>query len=145
MGKDLGRMPLAETVVGRAARYHNEGISNEMIAERMNIKVNTVHGYLSRARYRGLADGTPPPDPRGGRSRVNKAAIEVVYDRIMAGAPGENVVYYEGVAGWHRVPSAIRALITSLVKDGSIVTLTRRDGQGTFSMIAQRTKRGAGK
>lgn len=45
-------MPLAETVVGRAARYHNEGVSNEMIAERMNIKVNTVHGYLSRARYR---------------------------------------------------------------------------------------------
>lgn len=132
----------AETVVGRAAKYHNDGVSVEMIAERMGIKVNTVYGYLSRARYRGLADGVPPPHPNGRRSKVNGAEIEVVYDRIMAGAPGENVVYYEGVSGWHRVPSAIRSLITSLVRDGSIVTLTRRDGPGTFSMIAQRTRRG---
>ena len=54
MGKSLGRKPDTETVIGRAARYHNQGVSAEMIAERMGVQIGTVYGYLSRARYRGL-------------------------------------------------------------------------------------------
>ena len=61
MGKSLGRTPDVETVVGRAARYHNQGVSAEMIALRMGVQVGTVQVYLSRARHRGLIEGYSKP------------------------------------------------------------------------------------
>ena len=58
------RIPDAESVIGRAARYHNDGLDSAMIAERMNVGVTTVYGYLSRARYRNmLTDKTGKPVP----------------------------------------------------------------------------------
>ena len=61
MGKSLGRKPDVETVVGRAARYHNQGVSAEMIALRMGVQIGTVQVYLSRARHRGLIEGYSKP------------------------------------------------------------------------------------
>ncbi len=61
MGKSLGRKPDTETVIGRAARYHNQGTSAEMIAERLGVQVGTVRVYLSRARHRGLIKGRSDP------------------------------------------------------------------------------------
>ena len=61
MGKSLGRKPDTETVIGRAARYHNQGTSAEMIAERLGVQIGTVRVYLSRARHRGLIKGRSDP------------------------------------------------------------------------------------
>ena len=63
MARALGRKPDPETAVGRAARYFNDGLDREMIAERMGVRVGTVHGYLSRARYRGLIRQTSTATP----------------------------------------------------------------------------------
>jgi hypothetical protein len=62
--RSTNRVPDAESVIGKAARYHNEGLDSAMIAERMNVGLTTVYGYLSRARYRNmLNDGKPKPAP----------------------------------------------------------------------------------
>ena len=61
MGKSLGRKPDTETVIGRAARYHNQGTSAEMIAERLGVQMGTVRVYLSRARHCGLIKGRSDP------------------------------------------------------------------------------------
>ena len=64
--RSTSRVPDAESVIGKAARYHNEGMDSAMIAERMNIGVTTVYGYLSRARYRNMLNdskGKPMPVP----------------------------------------------------------------------------------
>lgn len=63
MWKALGRKPDPETVVGRAARYFNDGVDPPMIAEAMGVRLGTVHGYLSRARYRGLITKTSTATP----------------------------------------------------------------------------------
>lgn len=68
MWKALGRKPDPETVVGRAARYFNDGLDREMIAERMGVRIGTVHGYLSRARYRGLIRSTSTATPGSSKS-----------------------------------------------------------------------------
>lgn len=137
-----------ESVVGRAARYKKEGLSTHMIAERMNVSVNTVHGYISRARYRGLVNTT------GGEEFGLKKAIYAyedkplkdkelvaIYDKIMDAEPGTNVVYYEHPIGWSKVPQNLRELIKSMANSGLIVQLLKRNDQGSFSMIAQRTKK----
>jgi hypothetical protein len=62
--RSTNRVPDAESVIGKAARYHNEGLDSAMIAERMNVGLTTIYGYLSRARYRNmLNDGKPKPAP----------------------------------------------------------------------------------
>jgi len=141
MGKPLGRTPDTESVVGRAARYHNVGMSAPMIAERMDVQVNTVYGYLSRARYRALLtrEDDAPPKPR---PVTSDNVLRALHERIVGAATGENVVYCERVIGWSKVPHPVRKLITSLADTGLIVPLVKRDDHGTFSMIAQRTKKG---
>jgi hypothetical protein len=60
------RIPDSESVIGRAAKYHNEGLQSSVIAERMNVGVSTIYAYLSRARYRNLLDDSkvrPPQRP----------------------------------------------------------------------------------
>lgn len=56
-----GRKPDIETVIARAVRYHEQGVSREMIAQRMGVQVGTVSGYLSRARHRGMLKAHPRP------------------------------------------------------------------------------------
>ena len=60
MGRLLGRKPNAQSVIGRAAGFYNEGVDIPMIAERMGIKVSTVYAYLSRARSRKLLKSNDP-------------------------------------------------------------------------------------
>lgn len=140
MGKPLGRTPDAESVVGRAARYHNEGLTPHLIAERMDVQVDTVYGYLSRARYRNLLtrenDGPPKQKPI-----TPDYTLRALHERIVGAAAGENVVYCERVIGWSKVPHPVRKLIMSLADTGLVVPLAKRDEYGTFSMIAQRTRK----
>jgi hypothetical protein len=58
--RSTNRVPDAESVIGKAARYHNEGLDSAMIAERMNVGLTTVYGYLSRARYRNMLINSKP-------------------------------------------------------------------------------------
>jgi hypothetical protein len=141
MGKPLGRTPDTESVVGRAARYHNEGLTPHLIAERMDVQVNTVYGYLSRARYRAMLtrEDEPPPNPR---PVTSDKTLRTLHERIVGAGAGENIVYCERVMGWSKVPHPVRKLIMSLADTGLIVPLVKRDDHGTFSMIAQRTKKG---
>lgn len=148
MGMLLGKKPDEETVVGRAARYKKDGLSTHMIAERMNVTVNTVHGYISRARYRGLINTTEEEKARMTKmvyayedKPLKDKELIAIYDKIMEAEPGTNVVYYEHPIGWSKVPKNLRDLITSMANSGLIVQLLKRNGEGTFSMIAQRTKR----
>jgi len=141
------RKPDLESVIGRAARYHNDGLDRHMIAERMNVTVGTVSGYLSRARYRGIINTTVRE-----RERMQKAIyayedkplkdkeLREIQEKILAAAPGTNVVYYEHPIGWSKVPQNLREMIKSMANSGLIVQLLKRNDQGTFSMIAQRTK-----
>ena len=70
----------------------------------------------------------------------DKEILEI-QERILSAAPGTNVVYYEHPIGWSKVPQNLREMITSMANSGLIVQLLKRNDQGTFSMIAQRTKR----
>jgi len=45
-----------ETVIEHAARLHNAKLDAEVIAERMNIQLNTVYNYISRARTAGMLE-----------------------------------------------------------------------------------------
>lgn len=145
MGKALGRKPDEESVVGRAARYKKDGLSTHMIAERMNVTVNTVHGYISRARYRGLINTEGWEDKKMIYAYEDKPLkdkhLREIHERILAAEPGTNVVYYEHPIGWSKVPKNLRDLITSMANSGLIVQLLKRNEEGSFSMIAQRTKR----
>lgn len=145
MGKALGRKPDEESVVGRAARYKKDGLSTHMIAERMNVTVNTVHGYISRARYRGLINTEGWEDKKMIYAYEDKPLkdkhLREIQERILAAEPGTNVVYYEHPIGWSKVPKNLRDLITSMANSGLIVQLLKRNEEGSFSMIAQRTKR----
>ena len=67
--------------------------------------------------------------------------LREIHERILAAEPGTNVVYYEHPIGWSKVPQNLRELITSMANSGLIVQLLKRNDQGTFSMIAQRTKK----
>jgi hypothetical protein len=135
-------------VVGRAAKYHEDGIDRHMIAERMNVKVGTVNGYLSRARYRSLVNTTEREEEKMQKAiyayedkPLKDKEILEIQERILSAAPGTNVVYYEHPIGWSKVPQNLRELITSMARGGLIVQLLKRNDQGTFSMIAQRTKK----
>jgi hypothetical protein len=135
-------------VVGRAAKYHEDGIDRHMIAERMNVKVGTVNGYLSRARYRSLVNTTEREEEKMQKAiyayedkPLKDKEILEIQERILSAAPGTNVVYYEHPIGWSKVPQNLREMITSMANSGLIVQLLKRNDQGTFSMIAQRTKR----
>ena len=145
MGKPLGRKPDEESVVGRAARYKKDGLSTHMIAERLNVTVNTVHGYISRARYRGLINTEGWEDKKMIYAYEDKPLkdkeLREIQERILAAEPGTNVVYYEHPIGWSKVPKNLRDLITSMANSGLIVQLLKRNEEGSFSMIAQRTKR----
>jgi len=145
----VGRKPDELSVIGRAAKYQKDGVEIEHIAERMNVKVGTVRGYISRARYRGLVN-TPKVEAEMVRGNT-KEVMEVnslkdkelrdIHERILTAPPGTNVVYFEHPAGWSKVPKNLRELITSMANKGLIVQLLKRNDRGTFSMIAQRTKR----
>lgn len=136
------------TVIGRAAKYHEDGVDRHMIAERMNVTVGTVNGYLSRARYRGLVNTTKKEEERMQKAIYayedkplkDKELLEI-QERILAAAPGTNVVYYEHPVGWSKVPQNLREMIKSMANSGLIVQLLKRNDEGTFSFIAQRTKR----
>ena len=67
--------------------------------------------------------------------------LREIHERILAAEPGTNVVYYEHPVGWSKVPKNLRELITSMANSGLIVQLLKRNRDGNFSMIAQRTKR----
>jgi hypothetical protein len=119
-----------------------------MIAERMNVTVGTVSGYLSRARYRGLVNTTKREEERMQKAiyayedkPLKDKELREIHEKILMAAPGTNVVYYEHPIGWSKVPQNLRELITSMANSGLIVQLLKRNDQGTFSMIAQRTKK----
>ena len=67
--------------------------------------------------------------------------LREIHERILAAEPGTNVVYYEHPVGWSKVPQNLRELIKSMANSGLIVQLLKRNEEGSFSMIAQRTKR----
>ena len=161
MGKPLGRKPDNESAVGRAARYYNDGLDRPMIAERMNVTCGTVNGYISRARYRGLLEAekekkvevevavtTPPKRDRrkevmgGGTPKaLTDRELRDLHENILNAEPGTNVVYFENPIGWSKVPKNLKALIQSMVNSELIVHLSKRNEKGTFSLIAQRTKK----
>lgn len=159
MGKPLGRKPDNESAVGRAARYHNDGLDRPMIAERMNVTPGTVDGYISRARYRGLlnvekekkvevkVEATPKRDRRkevmgGGTPKaLTDRELRDLHENILNAEPGTNVVYFENPIGWSKVPKNLKALIQSMANAELIVHLSKRNEKGTFSLIAQRTKK----
>jgi hypothetical protein len=158
MGKPLGRKPDNESAVGRAARYYNDGLDRPMIAERMNVTPGTVDGYISRARYRGLLNAekekkmeTKEAARVRDRSKENMGGgtakaltdreLRDLHENILSAAPGTNVVYFENPIGWSKVPKNLKTLIQSMVNSGLIVHLSKRNEKGSFSLIAQRTKR----
>ena len=158
MGKPLGRKPDNESAVGRAARYYNDGLDRPMIAERMNVTCGTVNGYISRARYRGLLEAekekkveveavVPKRDRRkevmgGGTPKaLTDRELRDLHENILNAEPGTNMVYFENPIGWSKVPKNLKALIQSMVNSGLIVHLSKRNEKGTFSLIAQRTKK----
>jgi len=158
MGKPLGRKPDNESAVGRAARYYNDGLDRPMIAERMNVTCGTVNGYLSRARYRGLLNiekekkveveaVVPKRDRRkevmgGGTPKaLTDRELRDLHESILNAEPGTNVVYFENPIGWSKVPKNLKALIQSMVNSELIVHLSKRNDKGSFSLIAQRTKK----
>ena len=125
------------TVVGRAAKYKNEGVEVEMIADRMNVTPGTVHGYISRAKHRSLVN-TPEIKVA---ADVKDKELRELQDRILAAEPGTNVVYFEHPDGWSKAPKNLREMITSMANSGLIVHLMKRNNRGSFSLIVQRTKR----
>lgn len=145
----MGRKPDELSVIGRAAQYQNDGLEIEMIAERMGVTKGTVHGYISRARYRNLIN-TPKVEVEMVRG-TTKEVMEVnslkeddlweIQEKILSAEPGKNVVYFEHPVGWSKVPRNLREMITSMANSGLIVQLLKRNDEGTFSFIAQRTKR----
>ena len=160
MGKPLGRKHDKETVVGRAARYYNDGLDRPMIAERMNVTPGTIDGYISRARYRGLLEAErekkvevkveevqPKRDRRkevmgGGTPKsLTDRELRDLHENILNAEPGTNVVYFENPIGWSKVPKNLKALIQSMVNSELIVHLSKRNDKGSFSLIAQRTKK----
>lgn len=161
MGKPLGRKHDKETVVGRAARYYNDGLDRPMIAERMNVTPGTIDGYISRARYRGLLNiererkvevGVEVVDPPkrdrskesmggGTQKALTDRELRDLHENILNAEPGTNMVYFENPIGWSKVPKNLKALIQSMVNSGLIVHLSKRNEKGTFSLIAQRTKK----
>lgn len=161
MGKPLGRKHDKETVVGRAARYYNDGLDRPMIAERMNVTPGTIDGYISRARYRGLLNierekkvevevevVDPPKRDRskeymygGPPKALTDRELRDLHENILNAEPGTNVVYFENPIGWSKVPKNLKALIQSMVNSELIVHLSKRNDKGSFSLIAQRTKK----
>ena len=163
MGKPLGRKPDNESAVGRAARYYNDGLDRPMIAERMNVTCGTVNGYISRARYRGLlniekekkvevevkveAVAQPKRDRRkevmggGTHKALTDRELRDLHENILNAEPGTNVVYFESPIGWSKVPKNLKTLIQSLANSELIVHLSKRNDKGSFSLIAQRTKK----
>ena len=160
MGKPLGRKPDNESAVGRAARYYNDGLDRPMIAERMNVTCGTVNGYISRARYRGLLEAErekkvevkveevqPKRDRRkeymygGPQKAFTDRELRDLHENILNAEPGTNVVYFESPIGWSKVPKNLKTLIQSLANSELIVHLSKRNEKGTFSLIAQRTKK----
>ena len=158
MGKPLGRKHDKETVVGRAARYYNDGLDRPMIAERMNVTCGTVNGYISRARYRGLleaekekkveVEATQPKRDRrkeymygGPQKALTDRELRDLHENILNAEPGTNVVYFESPIGWSKVPKNLKTLIQSMANSELIVHLSKRNEKGTFSLIAQRTKK----
>jgi len=77
----------------------------------------------------------------GTHKALTDKELIAIYDRIMEATPGTNVVYFENPIGWSKVPKNLKALIQSMVNSELIVHLSKRNDKGSFSLIAQRTKK----
>ena len=77
----------------------------------------------------------------GTQKALTDRELRDLHENILNAEPGTNVVYFENPIGWSKVPKNLKALIQSMVNSELIVHLSKRNEKGTFSLIAQRTKK----
>ena len=99
----------------------------------MEVKVE-VEATPKRDRRKEYMYGGPP-------KAFTDRELRDLHENILNAEPGTNMVYFENPIGWSKVPKNLKALIQSMVNSGLIVHLSKRNEKGTFSLIAQRTKK----